>query len=256
MTNYQEEQELEIEALTSIYEENKEFKRISDTEFTLHLLPFPDKSQENHVQATLHITYGPEYPDTPPDWELEKVGSIPEDKLPSLKKVVEEVIDSSLGMAMVYSMAEVIQDWLKENNTKMLSMHEEMMQRLGPQEGDEEEDEDDDDEEEEEQEWKGLADKPIVPEKDRITEASFTEWKKKFEEEMYATGVLKKEEERSQSGKQFFLAAKAAEDKKATGSSIAGTSPTGTDGGTPMVYDASLFGEVEDDDLDDLSGGE
>lgn len=258
MTNYKEEQELEIEALTAIFEEGKEFKRISDTEFTLHLLPHTDGSEENHVQATLHITYGDEYPDTPPEWELEKVDSIPEDKLPDLKAKIEEVIETSLGMAMVYVMAEAIQDWLKENNTKMLSMHEEMMKRLGPQEGEGEENDEEESEEEEEPEWKGLAEKPAVPEKDRITVESFMEWKTKFEAEMYETGVLKKEQDRAQSGKEFWMAAKADADKKAAkdGASAAGTT-TSSASGTPMVYDASLFGDdEEDEDLDDLSGGE
>lgn len=251
MTNYQEEQELEIEALTSIFEENKEFKRISDTEFKLQLLPFPDGSSDNHVQATLHITYGPEYPDTAPDWELEQVDSIPEDKLPDLKGKIEEVVNDMMGMAMVYSMAEACQDWLKENNTKMLSMHEEMMKRLGPQEGEGDEEGDEESEEEEEPEWKGLADKPLVPEKERITPEQFAKWKKQFEDEMYATGVLKREEEKAQSGKMFFMAAKDVEDKKN------GTSTTPSQsGGTPIAYDASLFGDLDEDDLDDLSGGE
>merc|ERR1719401_3199049 len=129
-------------------------------------------------------------------------------------------------------------------------MHEQMMKRMG---GDEDEgaaeDEDDYDEDEinrlEEEEWKGLASKPEVPEKDRITTEIFLEWKKKFDDEMVAKGVLKREENRGQSGKAFFLAAQ----------TQANTDSSSDTKDAPLVYNAALFGE-EDDDLDDLSGGE
>merc|ERR1719150_1818589 len=102
---------------------------------------------------------------------------------------------------MIYTVAETCQEFLKDNNVKTLSMHEEMMQRLGKsgQDGNEEAEgeEDDDDEEEEEveeEEWKGLAEKQLCPESERITLESFAAWKQTFEEEMIACGVLKRDE--------------------------------------------------------------
>lgn len=249
MTNYQEEQELELEALTSIFEEGKEFEKVSDTEFKLKFKPFPNDEQENHVSVTLRIAYTDTYPETAPDWELQDA-VMADDKVEELKSKIEESIESSLGMAMVYTIAEMCQEWLKENNVKELSMHEQMMKRMGGDEEDEEggdDDEDLDDDEInriEEEEWKGLATKPEVPEKDRITVDIFNDWKKKFDAEMIASGVLKREESRGQSGKQFFLAAQKETEESSE-----------KKGDAPLVYNAALFGE-EDDDLDDLSGDE
>merc|ERR1712050_774410 len=91
-----------------------------------------------------------------------------------LQTQVREVIDSSLGMAMIYTVAESIQDFLKQHNQKELSMHEEMMKRQAGEEGgeatkDEDAEEGDDDDEEEdgpnpEEEWKGLAEKTLCAE--------------------------------------------------------------------------------------------
>lgn len=253
MTNHKEEQELEIEALESIFEDGKELNKISETEFTLKLMPDPTGAEVNHVQVTLHITYTPDYPDAAPEWALEEMDSLPEPKQIVLKGKLEEVVESSLGMAMVYSMAETCQDYLKENNVKALSMHEEMMQRLAKEGGggeEEEEDEEGDDDDEganPEDEWKGLAEKALCKESDRITTDAFTAWKIKFDEEMIATGVLKRVTEKGQTGKMFFLAAQAKESADNSSKNVGDASST------PLVYDASLFGEM-DDDLDDLSG--
>jgi len=250
MTNYKEEQELELEALTSIFEEGKELEQISDTEFKLKFKPFPQDEEVNHIGVTLHITYTDEYPDTAPEWELEdQIMSDP--KLEELKAKVQEAMDESLGMAMVYTVGEVIQDWLKENNVKQLSMHEEMMLRHGGDEPEEEDDEVGDDDEMnalEEEEWKGLKEKVLCAVSDRITIDTFMEWKKTFDLEMVASGVLKREEFKVKSGKQIFLEAQAEE------AATAGKPGDTSKEGAAMVYNAALFGEEDgdDDDLDDL----
>lgn len=252
MTNYKEEQELELEALTSIFEEGKELEKLSDTEFTLKFKPYPQDEQENYVGVTLRIAYTDEYPDTPPEWELQDIVGLSDDKLEELKSKVEESIESSLGMAMVYTISEMCQDWLKENNVKALSMHEEMMKRLG---GDEAEDDEDDEDNEaevdklEEEEWKGLKEKPLCPADQRITIDSFMEWKKKFDEEMVEKGILKREEQKAKTGKQIFCDAQ--ESEKAEGK--AGEAGKSTE---ELVYNAALFGEEDDDDLDDLDDDE
>merc|ERR1711933_107166 len=104
-------------------------------------------------------------------------------------------------------MAEAMREYLQANNKKALSMHEEMLLRAqgdAPVEDDDDEDDDDDDENAEEEEWKGLADKVLCPESERITPESFNEWKLKFDEEMIASGVLKREQQKAKTGKQFF----------------------------------------------------
>merc|ERR1712039_642127 len=127
-------------------------------------------------------------------------------------------------------------------------MHEEMMQRLeksgeGGNEDEAEDDEDGDDDEEEE--WKGLSEKQLCPESERITMESFAAWKQTFEEEMIACGVIKREENRAKTGKQIFLDTKKdVEENKEVKKDDKGV----------LVYDATLFGEDGLDDLDDLSG--
>jgi len=247
MTNYKEEQELELEALESIFEEGKELEKISPTEFLLKFKPFPQDEEENHVGVMLKIEYTDEYPETAPEWELTELweNAISDEKLADLKGKVEEAIESSLGMAMVYTIAEMLQDWLKENNVKALSMHEEMMKRLG---GDEVEDGEDDPDNEaevdklEEEEWKGLKDKPMCAAADRITMDTFLDWKKRFDEEMVANGTLRLQENKEKTGKMIFLEAQASEVAKAKDAKPG-----------ELVYNAALFGEEDnDDDLDDL----
>jgi len=150
MTNYKEEQEMELEAMTSLFVEGEEFDRISDTEFTLKLKPYPQGEQENHVGVTMRIAYTAEYPDAAPDWELLDFIGMPEDKQGVVKEKVEETVEASLGMSMVYMMAEAVQEYLRDNNVKELSMHEEMLKRAGLDEPEEEEGEEEEEEEEEE----------------------------------------------------------------------------------------------------------
>jgi len=227
----------------TIFEEGKEFISISSSEFQLKLLPFPAGEEENHVGVTLHVTYTDEYPDAAPDWKLEDVKGLGDEKLEALKAKIEETIESSIGMAMIYSVAEACQDYLKENNQKELSMHEQMMLRQeGTAEGDGAEEDEDEEEEEEEPEWKGLTEKTLCDVKDRITPESFAAWKVKFDAEMIATGVLKREEIKGKTGKQIFVEGRKAEDS--------GKADDGKPG--VLVYDAALFGEGEEDDLDDL----
>merc|ERR1719433_1797016 len=91
-----------------------------------------------------------------------------------------------------------------------------MMQRLeksgqdGNEEDAEDDEEGDDDEEEEpeEEEWKGLSEKQLCPESERITLESFAAWKQTFEEEMIACGVLKRDENKAKTGKQIFFETK------------------------------------------------
>uniref|UniRef100_A0A6T1MTV5 RWD domain-containing protein n=1 Tax=Alexandrium monilatum TaxID=311494 RepID=A0A6T1MTV5_9DINO len=254
MSNHQEEQALEVEALTSIFEEGKEFIRISETEFCLKLLPYPAGEEENHVGVTLHVTYTDDYPDSPPEWALEDIKGLNDPKQEELRSTIEEAISSSLGMAMIYTVAEACQDFLKQNNQRELSMHEEMLQRMAGDgkegeagdDGDEDEDEEEE-ENEEEEEWKGLAEKTLCEEKDRISMESFAAWKVKFDAEMIASGLLKRDENKAKTGKQFFL--EASDQQKEAAKAEGGKDEA------PLVYDAALFGENEDD-LDDLSGGE
>ncbi len=64
--NYTEEQELEIEALQAIFVHENELKVVSETEFVLNLVPFPDEEEENHVGMEIVVRYPETYPEVPP----------------------------------------------------------------------------------------------------------------------------------------------------------------------------------------------
>lgn len=248
---HKEDQELELEALEAIFE--NELQKTSDTEFKLKFKPFPQDEEENFVGASLKITYTDDYPDSAPDWDLEDIVGLSDEKIEELKSKVEEAIESSLGAAMVYNLAEIMMDWLKDNNVKSLSMHEEMMKRLAPEEPEEDEDEDNEDEVDklEEEEWKGLKEKPLCAVEDRMTVDLFKEWKIKFDEEMIASGALVRQEQKAKTGKMFFMEMEA-EQKASAGKDNKGAK----DDGGAVAYNAALFGEEEDDDLDDLDDDE
>jgi hypothetical protein len=75
MTDYEEEQEMEVEALEAIYMED--FKKTSDTPlaYEVQLLPNPP-GEENHVAISIHCVIPPEYPDTVPQvWIVEDAPS-------------------------------------------------------------------------------------------------------------------------------------------------------------------------------------
>lgn len=243
-----EEQALEIEALQSIFEEGREFESLSSTEFLLKLVPCPTMDEENHVGLTLHITYTTDYPETAPEWDFEDIKGLPDEKVKALREQVEETINASLGMAMIYSVAETCQDYLKSNNQKALSMHEEMMLRSAKAGGSAEDDDDefeDGDGPTEEEEWKGLAEKELCSEAERVGPDSFLKWKLAFDAEMIACGVLRRDENKAKTGKTIFF------DNKPVASSD-GT-PFADGGKTEMlVYDAALFGEEDLDDLEDM----
>merc|ERR1712178_410690 len=93
----------------------------------------------------------------------------------------------------------------------------------------------------EEEEWKGLKEKPLCAPEKRITIESFMEWKKRFDDELGANGTLKRGETKAKSGRAIFMEAQAAEGSPKDGSAKG-----------DVAYNAALFGEEDDADLDDL----
>merc|ERR1719291_61088 len=133
MSNHAEEQAMELEAMESLFAPDDEFVKVSDTELLLHLRPCAAREGENHVGISLRVCYTDTYPDEAPDWKLEplKGFDLSDDLTGKIRECITESIESSLGMAMVYTVASTVQELLKENNQRQLSMHEEMMLRQG-----------------------------------------------------------------------------------------------------------------------------
>ena len=85
----------------------------------------------NHVAAALRVKYTPTYPETPPVLNVRKVKGLDDDQVAELETLVRSEAENEelLGAAMVYMLAEKVQEWLLDRNEPELDMHAEMMKR-------------------------------------------------------------------------------------------------------------------------------
>ncbi|KFG34975.1 RWD domain-containing protein [Toxoplasma gondii GAB2-2007-GAL-DOM2] len=161
MTNHTEEQALELEALEALFTREEEFEKLSPTSFRLSLLPCQEGEGTDHVAVTLLVEYVPTYPDDPPHWEIQSSKGLDTEALEELKKEVSEAMKREVGAPMMYTIAEFVQDWLRERNKPQQSMYDQMMSRenaaVVEDESDEEEEEGDGDE----PQYTGLGDKQL-----------------------------------------------------------------------------------------------
>jgi len=121
-----EEQAEELEAIESMFPDQFELlePRLS---FLLHLVPHPGGEQENHVKCCMKVTYTAKYPETPPLIEISEVAT--KEDLGAIRQLVDETLEGSLGMPMIYTLADIVQEYLREHNKAQLTMHEAMLQR-------------------------------------------------------------------------------------------------------------------------------
>merc|ERR1719159_759440 len=132
-------------------------------------------------------------------------------------------------------------------------MHE-MMQARIQAENPEPEDEDAEEEakEEEEEQWRGLEMKPLCPPDQRLTPETFAAWKVKFDQELIASGVLRRETKNKRTGRQIFVAGETAADTAAAEEAAEKEEVT-----DEIVVDEALFdGDDDLDDLDDIEDDE
>lgn len=243
MANYAEEQELEIEAIESLFPE--EYKPDGPTKFQLELTPGED---ENHVCAPLMIEYPSNYPDEKPIVKLNN--DIPtglnDKKQAALLRVIDETIEQNVGMAMIYTLAEAVQEFLRDNNVCEVSMHDMMLNRqrdAGELVESESEEEEEEQEPEDDGEWKGLEEKQLVAASERVIREDFIVWKKSFDLELVARGIITRHDDARITGKIMFEEAQARD--RAAGKDT-------TKVANEVEVDADLFGDEElpDDDID------
>jgi len=208
----------ELEALCAIYPD--EFETVSTEPLVLkvHLTPFSgDNTQENHVGVTLVCEIPEAYPEVVPILCIEVDKGLGKKHKEELTELVNTRAQDNMGMPMVYVLAELVREWLIDNNIPGQdgSMYAEMTRRM--QQGDVEKRK-----EEEKAINKQLADSEMAeleidPEEQErvrkrqagiaVTVESFLLWREKYEEEERERGkgregVSSKEKI---SGKQFFL---------------------------------------------------
>ncbi|XP_057976922.1 uncharacterized protein LOC131164029 isoform X2 [Malania oleifera] len=124
MTDYVQEQEMEIEALEAILMDD--FKEIHSGEsglntsnrcFQVTLSPQDDEADESvttPVQLALIFSHTEKYPDEPPLLNVKSLRGIPAGDLKILKEKLEQEASENLGMAMVYTLVTSVKEWLCE----------------------------------------------------------------------------------------------------------------------------------------------
>eukprot|EP00944_MAST-04C_sp_MAST-4C-sp1_P007698 g7698.t1 len=128
---YQEEQEMEMEALQSMFLDG-EYKQIDDRKFSLTLVPVQGaEASENHVSVDLICEYTPKYPDEKATLDVKVVKGLKESQRKEILALIDTCQEENIGMPCVYSMADAIVEYLQENNRPAGdgSIHAEMLER-------------------------------------------------------------------------------------------------------------------------------
>ncbi|KAH7547192.1 hypothetical protein FEM48_Zijuj01G0283400 [Ziziphus jujuba var. spinosa] len=121
MTDYTQEQEMEIEALEAILMD--EFKgesglNTSNRCFQITLSPQDDEADYESttlpVQLGLIFAHTEKYPDEPPLLNVKSLRGIQAEDLRILKEKLQQEASENLGMAMIYTLVTSAKEWLSE----------------------------------------------------------------------------------------------------------------------------------------------
>jgi len=233
-----EEQEIEIDALRSIYPEEFELTNEEPPfELKVVLASQPvdcgpdDDPAEFETGVTLTATLPASYPEVAPDYSLVDIIGLDDFEFETVESAVRQQIEDNMGMSMIFAICSEIQNQLTSiSEQKMKTKEAELEKRKREQE---------------EIEMKRLIGTPV-------TVQSFLEWKTKFDEEIASKkstvkSIAVDDKSGKLTGKQLFLL-----DNKLDESDLAFLeSGVGT-----MEINESLFQEeddfeIEDDDLTD-----
>ncbi|KAL9262862.1 RWD domain-containing protein [Drosera capensis] len=122
MTDYAQEQEMEIEALEAILMDD--FKEIHSAEsglstsnrcFQIIISPQDDEEDDSAsapVQLGLIFSHTERYPDEPPLLNVKSLQGISTQDLKIIKEQLQQEASENLGMAMVYTLVNSAKDWL------------------------------------------------------------------------------------------------------------------------------------------------
>ncbi|EFA75486.1 eukaryotic translation initiation factor 2 alpha kinase [Heterostelium album PN500] len=96
--------------------------------FKITVIPHPTNQYQNYCSVKLCVTYTPNYPDTLPNIELEKVRGLSDDQIEELYILLEKKM--IIGEVVIFELCQAIQEFLLQYNKETVSLHEEMIQRL------------------------------------------------------------------------------------------------------------------------------
>ncbi|KAG7399586.1 hypothetical protein PHYBOEH_008581 [Phytophthora boehmeriae] len=202
MTDYKEEQAMEVEALEAIYMED--FTKLSEDPLSFQVRVVPNQDGENNfVAMTLKADIPATYPDVEPTLEIILNKGLSDRQHKDMKELLAQQIEENMGMAMMYTLCEAVREYLVENNREGNdgSEHQEMLRRMEMRKKKEEKVEAEKEEEamarsHEKQAFHGTP----------VTVESFAAWREKFEAEMRKTTTKSVKDEASTklSGRQLW----------------------------------------------------
>ncbi|WMV22408.1 hypothetical protein MTR67_015793 [Solanum verrucosum] len=253
MTDYVQEQEMEIEALEAILMD--EFKEIHSSESGLNtsnrcfqITISPQEEDEEFTQssgfaiftvissAALFFTYvssirlalifshTEKYPDEPPLLNVSSLKGIHSGDLKILKEKLEQEAVENLGMAMIYTLVSSAKDWLSERFA---------------QETDEGVEDDE-----------AKKEEVIVPHGEAVTVETFLAWRERFEAELaleraklMPDAALSVSKEKKLTGRQWF------ESGRASGKAATATAEESDEDVDDIDFDDDDFEDDEEEDM-------
>eukprot|EP01133_Synstelium_polycarpum_P007983 gene7983-9378_t len=126
----EEAQNEEMMCLQSIYRDDFEILPSEGVckRFMITLIPHPTNQYQNYCSVRLNVKYTPNYPDTLPNIELEKVKGLSDDQIEELDILLSQKMVA--GEVVVFELCQAVQEFLLIYNKETVSLHEEMIQRL------------------------------------------------------------------------------------------------------------------------------
>jgi hypothetical protein len=136
MADHSEEQEMESEALTAIFDTAFEILQENPFQWSVSIYPEAGDPVEldalNHVACKLLATLPVDYPEGLPELHVEIIKGLAPDHQETLTQMAMEEAVANEGVACIFAVAERIREWLAENNVKGLddiSMYAQMMRK-------------------------------------------------------------------------------------------------------------------------------
>jgi hypothetical protein len=140
MTDHEEEQEMEAEALAAIFDTHFNISPASssgDARWQVEIYPemtadADELNEVNHVAARLVVELPADYPERLPVLACELIKGLVDDHRVALLALAQEEALANEGAPCIFAVVERLREWLAENNQKGLddlSMHAQMIRK-------------------------------------------------------------------------------------------------------------------------------
>lgn len=134
MSDHCEEQEMEAEALTAIFDDCFEVVSASQPfEWAINIWPEQHSPEENHVGLKLLAKIPLDYPELSlPELDVELLKGLSDEHKTELLEMAKEEAEANLGLPSIFAVCEKLREWLAENNQAGMddvSMYAQMMRR-------------------------------------------------------------------------------------------------------------------------------